>query len=136
MTKKVQNSEGTQFRTGEKQVHIATLGGIASGKARREKKVGQALMRAVLEHREIDPKIIADLRAQGIDPEEATKEVAMYVRQVEKAIRKGDTPAFKAVLKAAGYDEQKLVLDDQRRTFLVADAEQLRKIADLQNSGL
>ena len=34
----VKNSKNTQFRTGEEQVAVATKGGIASGKARREEK--------------------------------------------------------------------------------------------------
>lgn len=107
-----------------------------SVESRLANKRGQELMRAVLGLKELDPKIVAELRAQGIDPDAIKKETALYARQVEKAIRKGDTPAFNAVLKAAGYDQQKIVLDDQRRTFVVADAEQLRKIADLQNSDL
>lgn len=36
MASTVPNSEATQFKTGAKQVEIARLGGIASGKAKRE----------------------------------------------------------------------------------------------------
>lgn len=35
----VPNSEATQFQTGSEQVEIARKGGIASGKARREKRL-------------------------------------------------------------------------------------------------
>ncbi len=45
MASVVPNNEATQFKTGEKQVEIARLGGIASGEAKREKK----LMRQVLQ---------------------------------------------------------------------------------------
>ena len=37
-TKQVKNNEQSRFRTGEEQVAIAKKGGIASGKARREKR--------------------------------------------------------------------------------------------------
>ena len=39
----LKNGEATQFRTGEEQVEIARQGGIASGKARREKKTIQKI---------------------------------------------------------------------------------------------
>jgi hypothetical protein len=39
MASTVPNSEATQFRTGKEQVEIARKGGIASGEARREKKL-------------------------------------------------------------------------------------------------
>lgn len=39
MAKIVPNSEATQFRTGKEQVEIARKGGIASGEARREKRL-------------------------------------------------------------------------------------------------
>lgn len=37
MASSVPNNEATQFKTGEKQVEIARMGGIASGEAKREK---------------------------------------------------------------------------------------------------
>lgn len=39
MASTVPNSEATQFQTGKEQVEIARQGGIASGKARREKRL-------------------------------------------------------------------------------------------------
>ena len=39
MASTVPNSEATQFRTGNEQVEIARKGGIASGEARREKRL-------------------------------------------------------------------------------------------------
>lgn len=39
MASTVPNSEATQFRTGKEQVEIARKGGIASGEARREKRL-------------------------------------------------------------------------------------------------
>lgn len=78
-------------------------GGINSGKARLRKKHGRELMQAILSLKEIDPRIVDELaNAWGIDPKDVTKEVAMNVRQVDKAIKRADTPAFKAVHQVAG----------------------------------
>ena len=44
----LKNGEATQFRAGEEQVEIARLGGIASGKARREKQKTQQILSDLL----------------------------------------------------------------------------------------
>ena len=78
-------------------------GGINSGKARLRNKRGRELMQAMLATKELDPQIVENLAASwGIDPKTLTKEIAMNARQVEKAIRKADTTAFKAVHQVAG----------------------------------
>lgn len=78
-------------------------GGINSGKARLRKKRGRELMQAILALKEQDPRLIEEMaNFWGIDPKEATKEVAMNVRQVDKAIKRADTNAFKAVHQVAG----------------------------------
>ena len=90
-------------RTEDEQKKIARQGGVASGKARLRKKHGRELMRAILELKEIDPRIVDELaNAWGIDAKDVTKEVAMNVRQVDKAIKRADTNAFKAVHQVAG----------------------------------
>ena len=45
----LKNGEATQFRTGGEQVEIARQGGIASGKARREKKTIQKILADLLD---------------------------------------------------------------------------------------
>ena len=64
-------------------------------------------MLALLAMKEPDQRIIEDLKALGVDPRDITKEVAMQARQIEKAIRKGDTAAFREVNRLAGF------LDDE-----------------------
>lgn len=82
---------------------IGRKGGINSGKARLRKKRGRELMQAILQLKEVDPRIVEELAtAWGIDPKDVTKEVAMNVRQVDKAIKRADTNAFKAVHQVAG----------------------------------
>lgn len=90
-------------RTKDEQRKIARQGGIASGKARLRKKHGRELMQAILSLKEVDPRIVDELAAAwGIEPKDVTKEVAMNVRQVDKAIKRADTQAFKAVHQVAG----------------------------------
>lgn len=82
---------------------IGRKGGINSGKARLRKKRGRELMQAILQLKEVDPRIVDELANNfGIDPRDITKEVAMNVRQVDKAIKRGDTGSFKAVHQVAG----------------------------------
>jgi len=90
-------------RTKDEQREIARKGGVASGKARLRKKRGRELMQAILALKEVDPRIVDELANNyGIDPRDITKEVAMNVRQVDKAIRRADTGSFKAVHQVAG----------------------------------
>ena len=94
-------------RAESEQRAIRSAGGVASGRARRLKgKHGRELVRALLEMKETDPRIIAELEALGIKAADATNEVAMHARQMEKAKRKADTAAYKAVNQAAGYMDQ------------------------------
>lgn len=83
----------------------AKRGGIASGKARREKKHGKELARLILAEGLKDEKVKAALREAGHNPDGMDNETAMLLRQIEKALKTGDTKAFAAVMKAAGYDE-------------------------------
>lgn len=63
----------------------------------------------MLDMPETDPRIIEELSKMGINPKDMKKEVAMTGRQIDKAIRKADTYAYQAVLKAAGYDKSDAV---------------------------
>jgi len=92
-------------RTESEQREIRRKGGIASGKARLKKKAGKELVRAILAMKEKDDKIQEEIRKEGIVDADMTKEVAMHVRQIQKAIRKADTKAYSAIMKAAGYTE-------------------------------
>ena len=83
----------------------AKRGGIASGKARREKKHGKELARLILAEGLKDEDVKKALRKAGHDPDDMDNETAMLLRQIEKALKTGDTKAFAAVMKAAGYDE-------------------------------
>ncbi len=101
-------------RTENETRELGRKGGKASGKARLRKKHGKELVRALLEMKEADPRIIEELERLGINASEITNEVAMHIRQIEKAKRKADTNAYKAVNQAAGYTE-----DDEKGTATV-----------------
>ena len=92
-------------RSESEQREMRRKGGINSGKSRLKKKYGQELVRMMLDMPEKDPRIIEELTRLGINPKDMKKEVAMNARQIDKAIRKADTSAYMAVLKAAGYDK-------------------------------
>ena len=91
------------MRTKDEQKKIARQGGIASGKSRLRKKHGRELMKELLRMKELDPEKVqrlADL--WGIDPKDLTKEMEMNIVQIDKAIDKADTFAFKTVHQVAG----------------------------------
>ena len=104
-----------------------------SVESRLRNKRGKELLQALLEQNELDPKIKAEIaNSWGVDPDDMKKEVAMHARQVDKAIRKADTAAYNAIIKAAGYDEVKVNLNGANLLNLVVnnekDAEALAKI--------
>ena len=90
-------------RTTEEQQAIATKGGIASGKARREKKAMKDTLAALLsmplrngKGAEIESiKNLAEVKGKNITVQEA-----IMLAQIQKAI-KGDTRAFKVLMELA-----------------------------------
>ena len=92
-------------RPPEERKRIAAAGGRASGRAKLRKKAGRELVRAILSMKEQDGQIQEEIRKAGIADADITKEVAMHVRQIQKAIRKADTRAYHEIMKAAGYTE-------------------------------
>ena len=85
---------------------INRRGGINSGKSRLRKKHGRELMKEILKMKEIDPETAAKFaEAWGLDPKDVTKEMEMNMAQVDRAINKGDTLAFKEVHRVAGTFE-------------------------------
>ena len=104
-----QNLISIGSRTTSEQREIQRKGGIASGRARLRKKHGRELVRAILEMKETDPRIIDEMVRLGLNEKDLTSEVVMHVRQIEKAKRKADTKAYNSVNKAAGYTEDESI---------------------------
>ena len=121
-------------RSPSEQREMQRNGGIASGEARRRKKRGRELVRYLLELREKDPRITKMLEERGIDPDDITIELAMHMRQMEKAEKTGDTKAYTAVMKAAGYDLEGVIPEGV--TIVVKDKDEAAKVAALGKLGI
>lgn len=74
-----------------------------SVQSRLANKRGAELVRAMLGDAVKDPVVLEALRKAGFTGN-VTNEVALHARQIEKAQKTGDTKAYAALMKAAGYD--------------------------------
>ena len=106
---------------------MGRAGGIASGRARRIKARGKQLVLDLLAMRQPDPKVIADLERFGINTKDLTNEVAMHLRQIDKAIRKADTYSYQAVLRAAGLDNQEITLNTGEEGIHIVDTRKVHR---------
>ena len=75
------------------------------------KKRGRELLREVLALGVSDPMVKAKLKEAGFAEADITNELAMYLRQIERAQKTGDPRSFSAVMRAAGYDDQNVNID-------------------------
>lgn len=98
-------------RDHDTQVANGRKGGLASGRSRLRKKQGRELLQALLALKEIDPDVLQEMADAGVAPKEVTQEVAMHIKQLRKAIKTGDTNAYSAIVKAAGYEKQEIDLN-------------------------
>lgn len=88
-------------RTKDELRKITQKGGIASGKARREKRDRREQARMILDLAVKDPKVIEKLDELGISPDNRTIEAAMDASMANKVIEKGDPIAYKALKEEA-----------------------------------
>ena len=88
-------------RTKIEQRQITQMGGIASGKARREKRDRKLRAQAVLDLLVNDQKTLEKLKAAGVSIDGISFEEAMDAQQALKAAREADTPAYKALKEEA-----------------------------------
>ena len=96
------------------------------------KKRGAELVQAMLEHKVSDPEILAMMMKAGFAKDEITNELACHARQIEKAQRKGDTKAYSAVMKAAGYDKTEINVNAKGTVIFLPKEEidQMDKVLD------
>lgn len=78
-------------------VEQAKKGGINSGKARRARKDRQERIKELFSLAITDPKLRQSLERMGIDASNMDIETAMDARQAIKAMRDGDTNAYKTM---------------------------------------
>ena len=102
----LKNGEATQFRAGEEQVEIARLGGIASGKARREKQKTQQILADLLSIKNKDLAMFQKLASKlGLDGDTSIHEVFTMVCLLN-AVKKGDLQDLERLTKLLGEDKQ------------------------------
>lgn len=69
---------------------------------RYKNKHGRELLLMLLARKCDFPEVAAQLRQYGFNETELTNEIALLERQMERAMKKGDTKAFTAIMKTAG----------------------------------
>lgn len=88
-------------RTEAEQKEITRKGGIASGKARREKRDRHKRIQELFSLAIQDPKLKANLEKMGIDVTDADLETAADARVMVELLRKGDYKAWQAMKQEA-----------------------------------
>lgn len=132
MASTVSNSEGTQFQTGVEQVQTATKGGIASGKARREKKAMKDTL-ATLLSMPLKDGIAADIdniqSIASLNGKNITVQEAIMLAQIQKAV-KGDTRAAEFVRDSSGnkLKEGIEISGEINNPFAELSTEELKKL--------
>lgn len=100
------------------QAHVLTveeqsMGGVASVKARLKKKRGRELVRSLLELGVTDKVVRENLLDQGFSEDEIDNEIAVHLKQIQKAASSGDTAAYNSLMKVAGYVEEKIQVEGE-----------------------
>ena len=102
----LKNGEATQFRTGEEQVEIARQGGIASGKARREKKTIQKILADLLDSEIKDSPQFAKLASKmGVESDKSVKDIFTMVCLLN-SVKSGNLGDLERLSKLLGEDKQ------------------------------
>ena len=103
----LKNGEATQFRTGEEQVEIARQGGIASGKARREKKTIQKILAELLDGQIKDNPQFAKLASKmGVESDKSVKDIFTMVCLLN-SVKNGNLGDLERLSKLLGEDNAK-----------------------------
>lgn len=103
----LKNGEATQFRTGEEQVEIARQGGIASGKARREKKTIQKILADLLDSEIKDSPQFAKLASKmGVESDKSVKDIFTMVCLLN-SVKSGNLGDLERLSKLLGEDNAK-----------------------------
>lgn len=122
----LKNGVATQFRTGEEQAKIATLGGQASGKTRALKSIANKYGDLKAPAKVMAHFIENDMLAGGHD---ITFDEAMIMAQYMKSF-KGDTRAARYISEVKGEMIQKV----EQRHNIDASMERLNGILDRRES--
>ena len=105
--KRPPNAEATQFRTGEKQVEIARQGGLASGKARREKQKTQQILSDLVSIKNKDlASFEKEAKKMGLEGDISIHEVFTMVCLLN-SVKSGNLGDLERLSKLLGEDNAK-----------------------------
>ena len=104
--KRPPNAEATQFRTGEEQVEIARQGGLASGKARREKQKTQQILADLVSIKNKDlASFEKEAKKMGLEGDISIHEVFTMVCLLN-SVKSGNLGDLERLSKLLGEDKQ------------------------------
>lgn len=105
--KRPPNAEATQFRTGEEQVEIARQGGLASGKARREKQKTQQILSDLVSIKNKDLATFQkEAKKMGLDGDISIHELFTMVCLLN-SVKSGNLGDLERLSKLLGEDNAK-----------------------------
>ena len=109
-------------RTKEEQRKIAIKGGIASGKARRRKKLIKEQLELLLSLPLKDENAKRKLKQLGIDADNLDNQMAMIISIWNKAL-KGDVQAFNSIRDTVGEKPKDVIenINNEQRIVIVND---------------
>ena len=104
--KRPPNAEKTQFRTGSEQVEIARQGGLASGKARREKQKTQQILADLVSIKNKDlASFEKEAKKMGLEGDISIHEVFTMVCLLN-SVKSGNLGDLERLSKLLGEDKQ------------------------------
>lgn len=120
-------------RTKEEQRKIAIKGGIASGKARRKKKLIKEQLKLLLSLPLKDENAKRKLEQLGIDADNLDNQMAMIIAIWNKAL-KGDVQAFNSIRDSIGEKPKDVVENinytkEEAEKYKKLSVEELKKLA-------
>ena len=105
--KRPPNAEATQFRTGEEQVEIARQGGLASGKARRERQKTQQILADLVSIKNKDLATFQkEAKKMGLDGDISIHELFTMVCLLN-SVKSGNLGDLERLSKLLGEDNAK-----------------------------
>ena len=132
MASVVPNNEETRFRAGKEQVEIARQGGIASGKASRERKRAKDILETFLAM-PLKKRATADIEKimafELLKGKNITVNEAIQLRQVQNALN-GDLPSAIYIRDTVGEKPTEKVDAKVNDPFANLTTDELRKLID------
>lgn len=128
----IENLKPTNTLTMEERKKLARKGGIASGKARRQKADLKKTIKTILSMNVTDPKDIKKLQALGLD---LTYENLVSLATVQQA-SKGNQRAMENVIKLATTDKDKYDIAEQEeriKALKIKNAKDTAGVNDEEN---